>query len=566
MSPKVSRFIRLAHQGLPFRPALALGFGAAVLIASGCVTPTSYLAPTPGPVIDPNAPSFEPPAPEEVSTHEEAGVQHLHGLLRCVDAGVQQKQFAAAEDCLNHAERGIARANSLTRSHPDFDDVAEQVQAARPRLQQAIARERRAQRDAAVAALITQGEAVYDRANVVCLAKAHTMPGPEDVASLDDSQARLTALLQAGEAYADVPAYAAHATRLQAALDAVRASRASMGWQMAAATRLAPPLQAAQAADAQAQRNTDAPQQLAAYKAAAAAYAACVQLTQAAPSEPGYAPDLLVETALGALTASQLQAQCQQALQQANARVDRFGWEHLLGQLQDLLPPAHTQGRVAAEAVGAALPLLSACSQGAPGAPQTSGAAAWQFNSPFGTLPIEALRRACSQEANKLSAKQARLEWQARLEAQAGRYAQLQQAQAAAAHADVTQRAAALGQLAGGFAECRDATAALVAEPHADRRYKAAAGERTVTGEVLRLLCAQAAREAHSALQQAQHAAVAASFRATCHNDEVAVFDREGAPAQIEPVGTGRVFVYGPDRRIAFDAAGRRTEEAALRP
>jgi hypothetical protein len=536
---------------------LALAFAP---VACRLLSPAPVAVPQ---ALDPNAGLVEPAGPEETSRDEETGIKHLHALLRCFDAGVLQQQFAAADDCLSHAERGIVRANSLTRSHPDFDDLADAIRAARPRFDQAVERDRIAKRNAAIDVLIGRGEIAYDHANVLCLAGAHASPKADDVAELDDSHAALTSLLRAGEAFVDVPRYAAHAQQLTAAATAVRAARSAAAWQLSVAQRLTPPLETGFAAADVAKRGTDAAQQLAAYKEIAQAFAACLQIATTAQEEVGFADVLLIETRLGTLPLAGVAAQCQQTLAQANDRINRFGWEHLIAQLQSVLPAARTQGRVAAEALAAAMPLLAACAEGAPGVIDSPGAERWTFDGPFGPLTLSALRRACAKESTKLAPKQATLAWQVRFEAQVAHYVDLRQA---ARKADQAPAPTAFGQLAGSFAECRDGTAALLQEPHADRAFRVGQGREAMTAPMLLKACTPAAQDAQVAFKQAQAQAVRADFRSTCHNDEVAVVDREGVPPKVETIGSGRVFVYGPHKRIAFDAAGQRTEESALHP
>ena len=63
--------------------------------------------------------------------------------------------------------------------------------------------------------------------------------------------------------------------------------------------------------------------------------------------------------------------------------------------------------------------------------------------------------------------------------------------------------------------------------------------------------------------------AEAQSFLTECHNDEVAVVQREGVPTRIDTMADGRVFVYVPQdghgntNRFAFDAQGHRIDLSA---
>lgn len=555
------------RQRTSFALSAAALLGGASLIALPACSLIGAVVPHAAPARDPNAPFVEPPAPEEISGNEEAGVAHLHGLLRCFDASVAQTQFAAAEDCLSHAERGVVRANSLTRSHPDFDDLADAVKAARPRLTQAIEKDRILKRNQAIDAIIARGEVAYDHANALCMAQARPSPSADDIAELTDSQTALTGLLRNGEGFVDEPRYKAHADQLKAALSAVTHLHEGMAWQLNTTQRLAPVVEAGFVAAAQAKAGSEAPKQLAAYKDVAQAFAQCMQMTDAAQTEPGQDPSLTLETRLGSLSLGATHDQCAAILKQATDRINRFGWEHLLAQLTDVLPLAQTKGQKAAEALGAALPLLNACAEGAPGALEAEQSDAWVFKSPFGALGVPALRRACAKEALKLAPKQATLAWQGRLETVVQRMTTAEEGLAAAAVTPAPIDAAArLSQAKGDFDECRDAATALGREPAADRSFKVAAGVASLNVDTLAKRCTQNAATTERALKKAATDAAARQFAETCHGDEISVFNREGMPPSVQVVGTGRVFVYGPHKRIAFDSIGRRTQESALAP
>lgn len=560
-----------SHDGKNPRTRAFCRAAALLYVAGFCLLPCCRLVqavvPQTAQARDPNAAFVEPPAPEESSSNEEAGVAHLHGLLRCFDASLAQTQFAAAEDCLSHAERGVVRANSLTRSHPDFDDLADSVKAARPRLTHAIEQDRIAKRDQAIDALMGRGDIAYEHANALCIAQARPSPSADDIAELSDSHAALSNLLHAGEGFVDVPRYKAHAEQLKAALGAISQLRASMQWQLSTTTRLLPVIDAGFVAAAQAKAGGEAAKQLAAYKDVAQAFAQCMQISDAAQTEPGQDPNVLLESRLGSLSLSATREQCANIVKQATDRINRFGWEHLLGQLTEVLPAAQGKGQKAAEALTAALPLLSACAEGAPGTPEGTQADGWVFKSPFGNLAVPALRKACAKEALKLAPKQTSLAWQGRLETLVER---LRVAEEGLAAATVTpapiDALARLAQVSGSFEECAEAAQALGREPAAERNFKLTLGTAAINVDAVAKRCAQNAQSAQRALKKAADAAAQRQFLSTCHGDERAVFEREGMPHSVEVVGTGRIFVYGPHKRIAFDSLGRRTQASALAP
>ncbi|RYF11586.1 MAG: hypothetical protein EOO40_03030, partial [Deltaproteobacteria bacterium] len=95
----------------------------------------------------------------EASDDPEAGVRHLQSLLHSLREATAQGRFDQAEALVNTAEQGLAHSSTVTRSHPDFDDLQAQVKGARPQLREAIEADRLARRHAAIEALVRDGGA-----------------------------------------------------------------------------------------------------------------------------------------------------------------------------------------------------------------------------------------------------------------------------------------------------------------------------------------------------------------------------------------------------------------------
>lgn len=519
---------------------------------------------TPKPAATASA-QVEPPAPEEVSTDPEIGIAHLHALMRCFDAAVEQKEFNAAQDCLVHAERGVLRSNTPTRGHPDFDDLAERVQHARGRLNSAIEQHRIQTRNAAIDRLMAQSEAALNQAHTLCLTAARPVPSQEDTQALQVHEQLLEQLLAQGQGFLDAPRYRTQAEHVKAAKETVQQLYISNMWQLNLSKQLAPILDTGFAAATAAKTQTDPSIQLEAYQKVGSAFAQCLQLLDAAKSEPGFAEALLIDSRMGQLNSAQLREQCARVLGQANDRVNRFGWEHLLVQLQTAWPTVQGQGSRALQALTATLPLLTACAEAAPGQPQAPGSDTWLFESPFGRLNLVAIQKRCTKALADLELRQPILLWQSRLEAAAQHLADAQTTlRGIMPNATPDAQLAALGHASGDLSECFEGAHFLEQEPHIEKRFKVTTSQGDLGVSQLLKLCAQLQKTVQTRIQAVQGHAAIQQFRATCHGDEIDVLDREGMPPQVQVRSNGRVFVYKNGKQFAFDSIGRRVDVSLL--
>lgn len=507
----------------------------------------------------------EPPAAEEVSSDPEVGIAHLHALMRCFDAAVEQKEFTAAQDCLQHAEHGVLRSNTPTRGHPDFDDLADRVQHARSRLNGAIEQDRIQTRNAAIDRLIAQSDAALNQAHSLCLTAARPVPSAEDTQALQVEEATLDQLLQQGQGFLDAPRYRTEAENLKKAKDSVHQLYVTNTWQLNLSKQLAPVLDAGFAAATAAKTQTDPSIQLEAYQKVGAAFAQCLQLLEAAKTEPGFSEGLLIDSRMGQFNSVQLHGQCATVLGQANDRVNRFGWEHLLAQLNTAYPAVQQQGSRALQALTATLPLLSACAEAAPGQPQAKGSDTWLFDSPFGRLNLVAIQKKCAKALADLELRQPILLWQSRLEAAAQHLADAQVTLGGiVATSSADAQLAALGHASGDLSECFEGAHFLQQEPHTEKHFKVATsqGDRDV-GQLLKI-CAQLQKSVQTRMQALRGDADLQKFVQTCHGDEIDVAKREGVPPQIEARSNGRIFVYKNGKQFAFDSIGRRVDPSVL--
>jgi len=219
-----------------------------------------------------------------------------------------------------------------------------------------------------------------------------------------------------------------------------------------------------------------------------------------------------------------------------------------------------------------AQPVLAACIEGLTDTEKRPGYdAAAKFDSGLGKLGAKALRDACVVKQRELEQLEPGVAWRAELEDTARRAQQAtEQLGRAKGSTGVEARLADAGAALGGLNECVERGEALSSRPGADKKASVASPFGPVTAVALVKACkaqlpvAQAALEAVLASQKVER------FVTSCKGDEGGVAAREGVPSRIEPVGSGRVFVYEPKdkrgkvKRFAFDAEGRRVEEIIL--
>ncbi|HET6345844.1 MAG TPA: hypothetical protein VFH51_12985, partial [Myxococcota bacterium] len=511
----------------------------------------------------PSAPA-EAAAPEESSTDEEAGVRHLQTLMRQFNDAVGEKRFEAADGLLKRAEAGVARANDITRSHPDFDDTAELVARGRPRYDAAVERDRIERRNAAIDALIAKGQEAMRLGTTLLTELGSRTPSEGDMEHLDEALRAFGDLKRDGEGFMDEGRYRTHAQARDALAGRLGQAQVQANRQLAVMRDLGPIVNAGIAAAARAREEGTPEDQLGAYREVAERFEACAaQLTKIEAQAPGTGA-LMLETRLGRMTLTRTREQCASLRQQAGDKIGRFAWDNLVGSLQRALPPARGTGRAAIEAFKTAAPMLEACAAGSPGA-VPRGPQAPVFETPFGKLQAAELRTACGKELGALKGRQAVLAWQAgveeardRVDAAVKGLSQAGEAAPAQAQMDL------LGKALGGLAECVDSLEALGRAKEADRKFKVTSALGTLTAADLAKACKRAQAQTQGRLPAAAAAVKREQFLTTCHADEVTVVEREGLPVKVEALPRGRVFVYA-GKRVAFDAGGHRTDEALLK-
>lgn len=221
-------------------------------------------------------------------------------------------------------------------------------------------------------------------------------------------------------------------------------------------------------------------------------------------------------------------------------------------------------------AVQAALPKLRDCASQLENAEKLPGAAPkMKQKTTFGELQVTGLKRACDVEMRKQRSRLPAIDWQIKLEATAARAREAERTiNANRQPGPAKPRIDAIGRALGSFEECVEAAEALEGQPGASETLLVPGPERPVTRKGLITACTQAKSVANTVLEAARADLELQTFIEKAKGDERAVAKRDGLPTQVESIGTGRVFVYrkgGKEKRIAFDAEGRRVSESSLR-
>ncbi|MEE8409020.1 MAG: hypothetical protein V3T05_05405 [Myxococcota bacterium] len=201
--------------------------------------------------------------------------------------------------------------------------------------------------------------------------------------------------------------------------------------------------------------------------------------------------------------------------------------------------------------------------------------AAAVFKTPLGKMPAAKLGLACAAERARRAKTLESLKWRIELEDLRDRVNDAATAMSLAKVAsDGATRAEKISIAIGGYQECSERIEPLGYRPGADKNLKVDSTHGKLTLRGFAKICAAQIKQAQKSLEQALADQELETFIATCKADEVEVARRQGMPTRVEEVGSGRVFVYvskskrksrSKAKRFAFNAAGKRVDEKALR-
>jgi len=505
---------------------------------------------------------------------EEAGVKRISGLMRDFGRALESKDFDGAGAKLRDAETAVKTASEVTKSHPDFDEIAERVQKARPRLDAAIERDRIERRNAAIAALVKKGEQLMQRGNVLMTELAKRVPEREDMTNLKELIEELTAISQGGTQYLDDWGYKQHAEVRDRLAHVIIGRKRQADWQIQTSAAVGRTVDQAFTAVEDAKKSTNPTEQLVSLRKAAESFVLCVTAIADAESLGGYDTGTVLTTRIGTVPVADTKKRCIELGGKVRTQADRLAFQErgraVARRVDDAMKAV--AGAAAADAkvkaVESALEALSYCQADLESAQRGPGYdTTFAFDTALGPqLNADKLRKACTSERTKLAQSLPQLRWRRGFETmKPGLVTIKQRVTEATAIADVGAQIPYWQRVLENLSSCVERSRALAGERDADGKYAfvTAFGELTVSG--VEKECERQRVVAEAKLARAVENQSIETFASTCKGDEPAVVRREGVPTQVVPVEGGRLFVYGKGpgtKSFGFDAEGKAVDFA----
>ncbi|MBI5508340.1 MAG: hypothetical protein HY903_06265 [Deltaproteobacteria bacterium] len=514
--------------------------------------------------------------PKPAAEGEDSGVNNISRQLRDFNQALATKQFEAAIILLAKIDQQMSRASDLTRSHPDFEDLTEEVGAAHTKLDREIEIDRIRRRNEAIDATIHKGQQLLAQGVSMFQELKQRVPTAEDVQTLKEIVANLSKLRADGREYEDESRYRAHAALLDPKLQAVEARRRQAEWQLKATTATAEPIEAGYDAAQAIHSAGSAKETIALFQKVTAGFVGCVNALADLEHDPDYRDDWLIETRLGVLTVAETKRQCTDRAAKGRREADWRDWQERVNAAIAVFAPPLQRARAAKRAADAlpaavaAAQALHQCQTGLDAVAKHPGARdAQTFATLLGNLNAGGLRQACAAEETRYTKLQPGLKWALRLDEVAVRLeATVAQMDKAGASKDPGAQVELWRAVLGGFKECAETATKVGGEPGADKGLLVETVFGKVGVQALAKECGKRAGAAEASLKKAVAAQELAQFVATCKADEVSVAEREGIPTRVEPVSGGRVFIYERPHKgkaantvtFGFDPSGKRVD------
>jgi hypothetical protein len=348
---------------------------------------------------------------------EERGVAVLTAIVLEFKEALRERRFDDATDLLEELEEGVADADGITRSHPDFDDVARAATKARPALQRMVRKD-------AVEKLVAELQTEVAAAERLNTEVESAGPSSARLARLRDTAATIETLLAEGDELGDEHTWADLRPGFAKKLGRCRRHLAEYGWVLRLTEELEPRLSAALAAEAVANdREAPAAERLQAGREAMAAFRDCVALSARYRAQPGYSDTVKIRTELGEVSIDEAGLTCEFRRVAIESRLAILEWggtvEGIVGRVRDVMQRMRATATADAEiaVTGEAIEVLAHCAYALRRAAEAQGFdASARFDTPFGQLNALRLAEACAQERDQLGAKNPTMQWRAGLE------------------------------------------------------------------------------------------------------------------------------------------------------
>jgi len=364
----------------------------------------------------------EPPAPASAPATASASpddgeplnIDQLNAVIRDMKRAIEAKSFDAARALLVRAEKALANATDVTRSHPDFEDASEGVGKARARLDKAIEQDRVDRRKAAIDSLIERGTQQTERGQIILTELRNRMPTPGDSTNLDELIESLGSLDTEGRDYLSEPRYLEHATARDHFATTLVERRRQIEWQQRASALVGASIETALTAIDEAKK-AGPEAQLAAWQSAHDALAACGLAVGTLETQGGFDAQVLVNTRLGTLAIGETKRRCLENADKIKTQLLRLAWQSRIttalqranSALDTLRSASNAADKLAA--ADAALAALGVCSTGLAAvgsAPGNDPSAKFDFALGSG-LSLAQATRACGKEKTRVGAQMA---------------------------------------------------------------------------------------------------------------------------------------------------------------
>ncbi|MBN1959875.1 MAG: hypothetical protein JW841_02920 [Deltaproteobacteria bacterium] len=504
------------------------------------------------------------------SEDDEAGVRHITTLVRDFQRALSAKNFDKAAADLSEAEKSVKNASVITRGHPDFEDMATKVATCRPRLEQAIERDRIERRNAAIMDLINRGNQLMHQGKVILGELASRVPQDEDMSNLNEVIDALAAIEKEGESFLDDQRYKDHAKQRDELTSIVIGRRRQAQWQIQTTKAVSKTVKEATDAITKAQTATNTKEKISYLHEAADAFVACINALGDAESLGGYNAKSVLTTRLGTIAAGETKKRCLAGSNKLRLQADRLAVNQRISNIANNVDSAIAGLNKTANAADKltatedVILALAKCQAELEAIPRnTAYDKKYTVSTKLGTkFNGDKLQRACTNERKRLILRLGNLSWRKRFESmQKGLTIIKQRIDFANATKDAGAQIKLWQQVIENLSSCVESANLLKTEAHADKRFVLISSLGKLNVEGLSKQCERQRENAKNKLASAIKNQSIESFVKNCKADEIAIVQREGVPTQVIPVDGGRIFVYSKKgtskKSFSFNAAGK---------
>jgi hypothetical protein len=442
---------------------------------------------------------------------EERGVAVLTDIVHEYKDALRERDFERAAELLVELEEGVAGADGITRSHPDFEDVERAAQKARPALERFMRKDK-------IEKLLASIQTEFARAEELSAELEKDGPSSKRLSGLRDATGAIREMLAEGEegGYQEEKAYAALLPGFSEKLAKYDKHIKQFGWILRLLDELAPRVQAAVEAEAVAGSDAPEAERLEAGREAMAAFADCRDLSAKYREEPGYSDTLKIETAIGEVSIDEAGLTCEFRRAAIENKVATIEWTSGVRVVAEQVSEAMgklkaAKGPDAVLAVtGEVIEALDECTRTLKKTDEQPGyTESAKFPTPLGKLNAIRLRDACAKKSEEIGAKNPTLQWRSGLNRLRKRVKEAAAEAAAAKKAkDPDEKINHLSEAIGGYVECME-QARFLGKGKATKDAKPSSREKA---EVKRL--GKACKKSHGKLSKALKKAKKAAAKA----------------------------------------------------